>query len=50
MIDFERVGKYRVTGKLGQGSFGVVYKGRDAYLKRDVAIKVCSVEDEGLRI
>ena len=49
MIDFERVGKYRVTGKLGQGSFGVVYKGRDAYLKRDVAIKVCSVEDEGLR-
>ncbi len=49
MIDFEKIGKYKVTGKLGQGSFGVVYQGRDAYLKRDVAIKVCSVEDEGLR-
>ncbi len=49
MIDFEKIGKYKVAGKLGQGSFGVVYKGRDAYLKRDVAIKVCSVEDEGLR-
>ncbi len=49
MIDFDKIGKYKVTGKLGQGSFGVVYQGRDAYLKRDVAIKVCSVEDEGLR-
>ncbi len=49
MIDFEQIGKYKVTGKLGQGSFGVVYKGRDDYLKRDVAIKVCSVEDENLR-
>ncbi len=49
MIDFEKIGKYKIAGKLGQGSFGVVYQGRDAYLKRDVAIKVCSVEDEGLR-
>ncbi len=49
MITLEKIGKYEVTQKLGQGSFGVVYKGRDAYLKRDVAIKICSVEDEGLR-
>ncbi len=49
MITFEQIGKYKITRKLGQGSFGVVYKGRDAYLKRDVAIKICSVEDEGLR-
>ena len=49
MIDFEKIGKYKIVGKLGQGSFGVVYQARDAYLKRDVAIKMCSVEDEGLR-
>ena len=49
VIDFDKIGKYQVTGKLGQGSFGVVYQGRDDYLKRDVAIKVCSVEDENLR-
>ena len=48
-MHFDKIGKYKVTAKLGQGSFGVVYKGRDAYLKRDVAIKICSVEDEGLR-
>jgi predicted Ser/Thr protein kinase len=33
-------GRYRVTAKLGEGSFGVVYRGRDEVLHRDVAIKV----------
>jgi hypothetical protein len=36
----ERLGRYRITLKLGTGSFGVVYKGRDDDLQRDVAIKV----------
>ncbi len=49
MIDFETIGKYTITETLGDDSFGVVYKGRDAYLKRDVAIKLCTTEDEGLR-
>jgi serine/threonine protein kinase len=35
-----RLGRYRVTATLGSGSFGVVYKGRDDDLRRDVAIKV----------
>jgi formylglycine-generating enzyme required for sulfatase activity/serine/threonine protein kinase len=36
----ERLGRYRITARLGRGSFGVVYKGHDEELRRDVAIKV----------
>jgi serine/threonine protein kinase/formylglycine-generating enzyme required for sulfatase activity len=35
-----RLGRYRIVAQLGAGSFGVVYKGRDDDLRRDVAIKV----------
>jgi len=34
------VGRYKITGKLGQGSMGVVYRGRDPYINRDVGIKI----------
>jgi serine/threonine protein kinase len=34
------LGRYRITGQLGAGSFGVVYRGRDDELQRDVAVKV----------
>jgi len=33
------IGRYRVTGILGQGSFGITYRAHDAQLGRDVAIK-----------
>ncbi len=35
-----RLGRYRVTARLGSGGFGVVYRGYDDELRRDVAIKV----------
>jgi hypothetical protein len=33
------IGRYRVTGILGQGSFGITYRAHDSQLGRDVAIK-----------
>jgi formylglycine-generating enzyme required for sulfatase activity len=36
-----RLGRYRVTARLGAGGFGVVYRGYDEELRREVAVKVC---------
>jgi serine/threonine protein kinase len=36
----QQLGRYRVTARLGSGGFGVVYRGHDEELYRDVAIKV----------
>ena len=40
LTGIEKVGRYEVTGKLGQGSMGVVYKGKDPYINRNVSIKI----------
>jgi eukaryotic-like serine/threonine-protein kinase len=38
--DIKQVDRYEITEKLGQGNMGVVYRGRDPYIKRDVSIKI----------
>ena len=45
----EKAGKYEILRKIGSGGFGVVYEGRDPFIKRRVAIKTCTSEDEDIR-
>jgi len=46
----EKIGKYEIVGKIGSGGFAVVYKARDPFIKRSVAIKVCHSSDENTRL
>jgi serine/threonine-protein kinase len=40
-----RIGKYAIVGELGKGGMGIVYKGHDPVIRRDVAIKVLRKRD-----
>lgn len=43
----ERIGHYKITGRLGRGAMGVVYSGRDERTGRPVALKVMMTDLEG---
>jgi serine/threonine-protein kinase len=48
----ERIGKYQIVGKLGQGAMGEVFRGHDPVLAREVAVKRISAgldADENIR-
>lgn len=38
--DLQQLGKYKILGELGRGAMGVVFRGFDPFIEREVAIKV----------
>jgi len=40
LSDLKTIGRYEIIRKIGQGSMGLVYLGRDPYIKRNVGIKI----------
>jgi serine/threonine protein kinase len=40
LSDIRTIGRYEIIGRLGKGSMGVVYLGRDPYIDRKVGIKI----------
>jgi serine/threonine-protein kinase len=41
-----RLGRYELTHEIGRGAMGVVYRGRDPRINREVALKAISLVDE----
>lgn len=45
----KQIGKYEIASKIGEGGFGIVYKGRDPFIKRTVAVKTCTSDQDMVR-
>jgi serine/threonine protein kinase len=45
----DKIGKYEISEQIGVGGFGAVFKGRDPFIKRTVAIKTCQLDDEEVK-
>jgi len=46
----QRIGKYEVISRVAEGGFGVIFKAWDPFIKRTVAIKMCSSSNEEIRL
>ncbi|MEM6998507.1 MAG: serine/threonine-protein kinase [Pseudomonadota bacterium] len=42
--DYKTIGRYNIEDQIGEGTYGVVYRGQDPLLKRDVAIKIPKID------
>jgi tetratricopeptide (TPR) repeat protein len=49
VTEIKKAGKYEILHRIGEGGFGVVYEGRDPFIKRPVAIKTCTSDNEETR-
>ena len=45
----EKIGKYEISEQIGVGGFGAVYKGKDPFIKRTVAVKTCQLNDPEIK-
>jgi len=45
----EKIGKYQISEQIGTGGFGAVYKGKDPFIKRTVAVKTCQLNDPEIK-
>jgi serine/threonine protein kinase len=45
----DKIGKYEISEQIGVGGFGAVYRGRDPFIKRNVAVKTCQVNDDEIK-
>ena len=45
----DKIGKYEISEQIGVGGFGAVYRGRDPFIKRTVAVKTCQLNDEEIK-